>query len=321
MSPARGDGGREGEGLRERLAYAAYATGWALVRRLPERAAYRAFQVGADLVWRRRGPGVRQLEANLRRAVPGADEAELRALSRAGMRSYLRYWCDVFRLPDWDHERTVGSVRTEDEHRLRDAYAAGRGVVVALPHTGNWDHAGAWAGRTGLAVTTVAERLRPERLFERFVAFRRAIGIEVLPLTGGGDVSGLLADRLRAGAVVPLLADRDLRASGIPVTLLGEPTRFPPGPALLALRTGAVLLPVVPWFEGRTLVLTFAPPVQPPPPGPLRGRVAAATQQVADAFSEGIRAHPQDWHMLQPLWDADRPAPVGERGPRAGERG
>ena len=229
------------------------------------------------------------------------------------MRSYLRYWCDVFRLPVWDRDRVVSTVRVEGEHYLRASVGDGRpGLVAALMHMGNWDHAGAWAALTGAPVVTVAERLRPERLFARFVAYRTALGMEILPLTGGEDLLTALSQRLRAGRLVPLLADRDLRASGIEVDLLGEPTRMPPGPALLALRTGAPLHPVSIWHEdvgGATpqLVIRFHAPVAAPSQGRTREKVAAMTQQVADVFGGAIQAHPEHWHMLQPLWLADLP--------------
>lgn len=297
--------------MRERLTYGLYAGAWGLVRRLPERVAYRLFDAVADLVWRsRRGPVLR-LEANLRRARPDASSEQLRALSRAGLRSYLRYWCDAFRLPDWSRDRVVGSVRVENEHYLRDALGAGRGVLAALMHMGNWDHAGAWASLTGAPVVTVAERLRPERLYTRFLAYREGLGMEILPLTGGdGDLLDTLSRRLRAGRLVPLLADRDLRASGIPVELLGEPTRMPPGPAMLALRTGAALHPVSIWYEpegsGRhRLVIRFHDEVVAPASGRTREKVTAMTQEVAAVFGTAITAHPEDWHMLQPLWLRD----------------
>jgi len=313
--------------VRERLTYGLYAGAWGLVRRLPEPVAYRMFDLVADLLWRRRGGAVVRLEANLARARPGDSDAALRSLSRSGLRSYLRYWCDAFRLPDWDRERVVGTVRVEGEHHLRaNTGAGGRGVVGALMHMGNWDHAGAWATLTGVEVATVAERLRPERLFERFVAYREGLGMEILPLTGGGgDLLDTLAARLRAGWLVPLLADRDLRASGIEVDLLGEATRLPPGPAMLALRTGAALHPVSIWHEDvglarPRLVIRFHDEVAAPPAGRTREKVTTMTQQVADVFGGAIRAHPQDWHMLQPLWLADlAPRAAREPGePRAG---
>ncbi|HET9944712.1 MAG TPA: phosphatidylinositol mannoside acyltransferase [Actinomycetes bacterium] len=305
--------------LLEGLTYRLYATGWWLVRRMPERAAYRLFRGVADLMARRDGPPAQRLRANLRRARPDATEAELAALTRDGLRTYLRYWCDAFRLPDWPADRVVSRVRVEGEDHLRASTGeGGRGVVAALMHMGNWDHAGAWATLTGVPVVTVAERLRPERLYERFLAYRQGLGMEILPLTGGeGDLLDTLSTRLRAGRLVPLLADRDLRASGIPVDLLGEPTRMPPGPALLALRTGAALHPVSIWHEpvpgavGDRLVIRFHDPVGAPETGTTREKVTRMTQEVADVFGDAIRAHPEHWHMLQPLWLADladRPA-------------
>jgi phosphatidylinositol dimannoside acyltransferase len=298
--------------VREALTYRLYAAAWAIVRRLPERTAYRVFDVVADLAWRRHGRSVRQLEANLARAVPTADEAGLRDLSRAGMRTYLRYWCDVFRLPDWDADRVVSTVRVVGEEHLRASAGEGRrGLVAALAHMGNWDHAGAWATVTGVPVVTVAERLRPERLYARFLAYREGLGMEILPLTGGErDVLDVLSARLRAGRLVPLLADRDLRASGVEVELLGSRTTLPPGPAMLALRTGAALHPVSLWHEPGSqavprLVIRFHDEVAPPAAGTTRERVTAMTQQVADAFGTAIAEHPSDWHMLQPLWPAD----------------
>jgi phosphatidylinositol dimannoside acyltransferase len=297
--------------VRERLTYRLYAVAWGVVRRLPERVAYQLFDLIADLVWRsRRGP-VPRLEANLRRARPGTSYDELRTLSRAGLRSYLRYWCDAFRLPDWSRDRVVASVRVENEQYLRDTLGGGRGMVAALMHMGNWDHAGAWASVTGAPVVTVAERLRPERLYARFLAYREGLGMEILPLTGGeGDLLDTLSRRLREGRLVPLLADRDLRASGILVELLGEPTRMPPGPAMLALRTGAALHPVSIWYEPagsrrHRLVIRFHDEVLAPADGRTREKVTAMTQEVASVFGAAITAHPEDWHMLQPLWLGD----------------
>ena len=134
--------------------------------------------------------------------------------------------------------------------------------------------------------------------------------MEILPLTGGENLLGELTQALRAGRFVPLLADRDLRATGVEVDLLGEPTRMPPGPAMLALRTGAALLPVSIWYEagrGRGIVIRFHDEVVAPPTGRTRDKVAAMTQEVADTFGAAIRAHPEDWHMLQPLWLGDLP--------------
>jgi KDO2-lipid IV(A) lauroyltransferase len=304
------------------LTYALYAAAWTLVRRLPERVAYAVFEGIADVAVRRDALPVRRLRANLAQACPDLASSELHRLTREGMRSYLRYWCDAFRMPDWSRGRIVGTVRVEGEQHLRDNVGAGRpGVVAALMHMGNWDHAGAWAALTGAPVVTVAEVLEPQRLFERFVAYRTALGIEVLPLHGkGSDLLGTLAARLREGRLVPLLADRDLRSSGITVSFLGSPASLPPGPAILALQTGAPLHPVSIWHEDgppggpRTLVIRFHDAVRVASSGTTREKVAAMTQAVADVFGESIRAHPSDWHMLQRVWTTPHQPPPGGGG-------
>ncbi|MEI8406391.1 MULTISPECIES: phosphatidylinositol mannoside acyltransferase [unclassified Kribbella] len=282
------------DGLRQRVVDLAFALAWTLVRRLPEKTVTWIFHQAADQVVRRNGRGVRRLRGNLAVVSPDAD---LDALTRDGMRSYLRYWQEAFRLPEWSDDEIVGRVRTVNEKLLRDAYAAGRGVICALPHLANYDHAGAWAGRTGMPVSTVAERLRPESLFDRFIAYRKKLGMEVLPLTGSDqDVTGVLAERLLAGGFVCLVADRDLSERGVPVTFFGRPSRMPAGPAALSLRTGAPLIPATLHYDGPHLVITFHDAIDPD------GGTAAMTQRCADAFAKGIAAHPEDWHMLQRIF-------------------
>ena len=212
--------------VQDRLTDTAYALGWKIVCRMPEPAARRAFLAAGDLAWRRQGPRVAMLEANLRRVLgPQASGKELRALSRAAMESYSRYWLEVFRLPVIGRDQIMAGMHvSEDEDRLLGALAAGRGVVVALPHMGNYEQAGAWIiNRAAGTLTTVAERLKPESLFQRFLAFREGLGFEVLPATGGDSRFGVLAQRLRAGGLVCLVSDRDVTGRGIEVDFFGEP--------------------------------------------------------------------------------------------------
>jgi KDO2-lipid IV(A) lauroyltransferase len=283
---------------------AAYAAGWSVVRGMPERLARAQFDAVADAVWLRSGSSVDRLRSNLRRVQPGLDDHQLRLLTRAALRSYLRYWCEVFRLPRMSVDDLVARMYVVDEMRLRDAVAAGNGVILALPHMGNWDHAGAWLTGTGVPFTTVAERLEPESLFARFVAFRESLGMEVLPLTGGERPPyDLLADRLRAGGVLCLLADRDLTATGVDVDFFGSPARMPAGPAALAHDTGAALLPVTLWYpDRRRWHGRIHPQVTVPATGDRAAKIRAMTQQTADAFAEAIAEHPADWHMLQRVW-------------------
>ena len=286
----------------------AYALGWALACRVPESWARSAFLLAGDIAWRRQGRGVERLEANLRRVIgPQASGKELRALSRAGMRSYARYWMEVFRLPVISREQILaGTISNGGEEAAFAQMAAGRGVVFALPHMGNWEVAGAWIiARGGRRFTTVAERLKPESVFLRFLAFRESLGFEVLPATGGNSRFGVLAQRLRAGGMVCLPADRDVTGGGIEVEFFGQKARMMGGPAALAVQTGAALLPAVLWFEGRGWGVDIYPEIPVPAEGSRRDKIAAMTQQMARNFEAGIAAHPEDWHMLQRVFAAD----------------
>ncbi len=301
--------------LAERAAGVGYAAGWRVVRGLPAPLAHAGFRLGADLAARRAGQGARRLRANLARVVPDATPDALDDLVRAGLRSYARYWCEAFRLPAMDpadlHRRMDPLVTGAEP--VFQALREGRGVIFALPHSGNWDVAGVWMveslRRLGLepVLTTVAERLRPESLFRRFVRYRESLGFEVIAAQDGTAAYRALSRRLRAGGVVCLVSDRDLTASGVEVSFFGEPARLPAGPARLAALTGAVLIPAYPRFTPDGWSLPMAAPVL----VPARADVPAGTQALADALAGLIASAPADWHMLQPLWTADRiPEPV-----------
>jgi KDO2-lipid IV(A) lauroyltransferase len=273
-----------------------YLSGWRLVRLLPERQAQALFRAIADQIHRRGGRSVDRLRANLRVVRPELSEAELDALTHEAVRSYLRYWCESFRLPAWPVEDVVRRTRTVDEHHLRDALARGGGAVVPLPHMANWDWAGAWACAELSPLCTVAERLRPERLYDEFVAYRRTLGMEILPLTGGDATFPKLEEWVRGGGLVCLLADRDLSRTSVEVRLCGQAARMPRGPAVLARRTGAPLVPATLHYAGEEMTITFHPPV---PHAAGDEGIVAMMQEVADAFTAGISEHPQDWHMMQ----------------------
>jgi lauroyl/myristoyl acyltransferase len=292
--------------VKDRLTDALYGAAWSSVRKLPEPVAVRLGRTIADAVWKRRGKGVLRLEANYARVVPDASPERLSELSKAGMRSYLRYWMESFRLPSWSKERIKEGFDGTDLHHLTDGLASGKGVILALPHLGNWDLAGAWVTtKLQTPFTTVAERLKPETLYDRFVAYREGLGMEVLPHEGG-SAFGTLARRLRAGGLVCLVADRDLSASGVEVKFFGETARMPAGPAILAQQTGALLLPVTLWFDESPIMKgRVHAPIDVPETGTRTEKTSVMTQALADAFATGIADHPEDWHMLQRLWLAD----------------
>ncbi|CAM3513486.1 phosphatidylinositol mannoside acyltransferase [Mycolicibacterium frederiksbergense] len=278
-----------------------YATGWRMVRAMPEFAARNMFDAGA--LYAARGGGPEQLRKNLGRVL-GVPAAQVPgSLVRASLASYGRYWREAFRLPSMNHRDVAAQVqeRIEGQRHVEDALAAGRGVVFALPHSGNWDIAGVWLTNTYGQFATVAERLKPESLYNRFVAYRESLGFEVLPLTGGArPPAEILADRLNDNGLVCLMSDRDLTRSGVPVDFFGEQTRLPSGPAKLACETGAALLPAHTWFEGDGWGLRLHPPLD-----TSSGDIGVITQALADHFAAGIAEYPADWHMLQPQWLAD----------------
>jgi lauroyl/myristoyl acyltransferase len=313
-------------GLREQIAGAGIAVGWGVLSNVPAAIAGRCFQTAADAATRRGGPAVRQLRMNLRRVADQAGtERELDALVAEAMRSYARYWLETFRLPKMDRAAVAARVdrQTFGTEHLDAAVQAGRGFILALPHVGNYDVAGLWLiNRYHRPFTTVAERLKPAWLFDRFVAYRQSIGMEVLALTGGEQPpTAVLTERLKVGGGVCLVADRDLSRHGVEVDFFGERARMPAGPTLLAATTGAALLPVGLWFTpdggwGQRIMAPIEPSGD-----RLRDRVHTGTQQLADAFAHLISEHPSDWHMVQRLWLADLPAsPFPANAPRPPSR-
>jgi len=189
--------------VKDNLAAYAYFAGWRIVRWLPERTAYHLAYAVADFLTKRNGKNVARLRSNLSRTQPDITSLDLDLLLIDAMRSYMRYWCDTFRFPDWSSERVRETVSVTNEHLLLDAIKAKTGVIVALPHAGNWDHAGAYFCAKGINLVTVAEHLKPEKLFLKFLSYRQAMGMEVLPLDG--RVLGTLAQRLRGGHLLPSL--------------------------------------------------------------------------------------------------------------------
>ena len=252
----------------------------------------------------------------------GTDEVdgkELRTLSRAALLSYARYWLEVFRLSVTPTERLVAGMRFQgpNEATLFANLKAGRGVIIALPHMGNFEQAGAWVIARGAGkFTTVAERLRPESVYESFLRFRRSLGFEVLPLTGGGSPFGTLAQRLRGGGLVCLVSDRDLKESGVEVEMFGQKARIS-AVAALAVHTGAALMPTATWFDGEDWGARIYDEIPVPDTGTRAEKIAAMSQALADRFTEAIAEHPQDWHMLQKVFTADLDPAPGAAAPGA----
>ncbi|CAB4370390.1 MAG: phosphatidylinositol mannoside acyltransferase [Actinobacteria bacterium] len=285
--------------MKEGLVGWAYIFAWKIFRKLPETFAYSLFDRGARFLVKRNPKSVARLRSNLMRVKPEATESQMQALLEDAMSSYMRYWCDTFRFPNWDKERINSTVTVTRENLLLDGIASARGVIVSLPHAGNWDHAGAYFCLKGIHLVTVAERLKPERLFLEFLRYRQKMGMEVLALDSRSIAK--LAQRLREGHLVALVSDRDLSKSGVDVSFFEHPARMPAGPAVLAIKTGAILLTAFVNYTERGIHITFDE-IKVPSEGTQDEKVSFLVQKSADNFARGIIEFPQDWHMLQRIW-------------------
>ena len=273
---------------------------------MPSRWAYFLFGRAAKIVWRKETKSIKQLELNLSRVLKcSPDDPRIRPLSLQAMQSYMRYYCETFMLPRWSDEQLLGKVRTENSEQVTIALQSG-GAILTLPHMGNWDWAGAWAARHFGSLCTVAERLRPEGVFQKFLKARESRGITLMPLTGDGGTYEFLREHVNQGRLVALLGDRDVAKSGMGVELFGFRTPLPIGAALLALDTGRPLFTCAPWYDGDELVISFDSEIifdRTPVQGRDRlKRAQEVTKLVAANFEQHIRSHPENWHQLQPVW-------------------
>ena len=281
------------------LVAAAYFSGWKLVRTLPEKSAYSLFEKIGEITLRRNGSRMQRLRGNLQRVCPEKDSAAMDELMAEAVSSYMRYWCDTFRSPDWSKERIFSSVTVTREELLTGPMRDGRGVVVTLPHSGNWDHAGSYFCAMGFPLVTVAEKLKPEALFNKFLEYRQNMGMEVL--STDSKSMGTLMQRAREGALIALVADRDLSRSGVDVNFFGYPARMPAGGALLAIRTAIPLVTAHVSYTKSGIDIEFNS-VAIPSDGTESERVSVVVQRCADQFATGIAKKPADWHMLQRIW-------------------
>ncbi len=243
---------------------------------------------------------------HMRRINPSIGRSALRLATQAAFDSYARYYVESFRLPTLPARTVARGFTAEGYQHVLDGLAEGNGVILALPHLGGWEWAGRWMTDQGHRLTVVVEPLDPPVLFEWFAELRARLGMTVVPL--GPAAAPALLKALRNNEVVCLLCDRDLERTGVEVEFFGERTTLPGGPATLALRTGAPILPTgvyhTPNYQGHHGL------VRPPVPahrlgGGLRADVARVTQLLAHELEFLIRRAPEQWHMFQPNWPSD----------------
>ena len=280
--------------------YLLYLFAWKLIGLLPEKSAYKLSKVISDRIYRKNGKGVKRLRGNYQRVMPKISEREIEDLTKDGMRSYLRYWFDTFRLNKWSKSRIIETTFVVRENLLRDPIATKQGCIIALPHAGNWDHAAAYFCSTGITLTAVVEKLKPEAIFKKFLAYRQSIGIEAI--SHKEKTMPILMERLNQGKLIALVADRDMSRNGIEVNFLGGIAKMPAGPAILALKTGSPLVTAYIRYLEKGIEITFDETIKLPVAGSEEEQIKIITQSMADNFAKRIKDSPVDWHMLQRIW-------------------
>ena len=280
--------------------YLLYLFAWKVIGILPEKNAYKLANLVSDRIFRKNGKGVKRLRSNYKRVTPNISSSQLETLTRDGMRSYLRYWFDTFRLNKWSKSRIIETTFVVRENLLRDPIETKKGCIIALPHAGNWDHAAAYFCSTGIPITAVVEKLKPEAIFKKFLAYRESIGIEAI--SHKEKTIPILMERLNQGKLVALVADRDMSRNGIEVNFLGGIAKMPAGPAILAIKTGSPLVTAYIRYLDKGIEITFDETIKLPVTGSEEEQIKIVTQSMADNFAKRIKDSPVDWHMLQRIW-------------------
>ena len=291
------------------VVFRTYTTLGSCIAALPEPVALGLGNLVGDVLYRVRHDHRAMVKANLTRVLgaEGSDAQVLDRWARRSFRAYARYWVEGARLPGTSSDEVVQRTFVDGLHHLHEGSATGRGTILALPHIGSWEYGGAFLATQDLPMTAVAERIEPPALFDYFVEQRAAMGLTIVPLDQKSG--GALLSTLRAGGLVGLLCDRDIEGTGIEVEFFGERTTMPAGPATLALRTGATLCTGAVYSgPGRDHRAIVEAPLDTARTGPLRKDVARLTQEIATRLEGLIRRAPEQWHVFQPLWLADRPA-------------
>ncbi len=280
--------------------YLLYLFAWKLIAVLPEKSAYKLADYVSDRIYKKNGKGIKRLRGNYGRVMPEYSSQKLEELTKLGMRSYLRYWFDTFRLSKWSKNRIISTTQVIRENLLRDPIQSKQGCIVALPHAGNWDHAAAYFCSTGITLTAVVEKLKPEAIFKKFLAYRQSIGIEAI--SHKEKPIPILTQRLQAGKLIALVADRDMSRNGIEVNFFGKTSKMPSGPAILAIKTGAPLITAYVRYTPGGIEIIFDETLKPTNSGSEEEQIKIITQSMADNFAKRIKENPVDWHMLQRIW-------------------
>jgi KDO2-lipid IV(A) lauroyltransferase len=285
---------------------------------LPRRLAYRLGVTLGFLAFRLWRTKREALLANLRHVLPNASDAELRAVAQRNLVNSVKAWIDFFQVPHLPRRRLEQLLATQGEDQLEQALRLGRGVLVVSVHLGSWEIAAAsWASAHG-PVGLLAEQIQPRAVYERFVRIRSSMGIRVIPLarTAVREMLRLLSEN----RAVCVAMDRDILRTGEPFRFFDATTSIPTGAVEIALKTGAPILPAFCLRQPDDTYLAVGEPFFViDSTGDRRRDVHAGVERLLRIFERHIRAHPDQWHVLEPLWPAT-PRPLSsELTPAPGE--
>lgn len=287
--------------VNQEAAFLGFSAAWASLRHVPEKHAKKFFEKAADRSYRKNGPAVRQYRKNLSRVV---DPDVLESTVFEGMRSYARYWCEVFQMDSWSRSRIL-DIDVNNLNFVDEVRSGGKAPVCVATHSGNYDQSAAYVALKYGKLSSVAEKLKPYKLFDKFTRQREQYGMEILP-TGQRDVIDVLSRRVLENTIVAFTSERDLSGRGVEVSFFGEVTKMPAGPALISWNTKTSIIPVSFYYKSSLKPgCDLFEPIEPRFGLDKDDFVRETTQLWASGVERAVREHPKDWHMLQKLWLSD----------------
>lgn len=297
--------------MKDNFAYWGYNLAWTLLKFLPEKLGRKLFSQLADRIYQANKRSVQQLRANLKQ-VTKLSGTDLEDLVKLGVNSYFKYWYEAFVLTTWSKKKITQFYTMSNKAELERIISQYPRVVIALPHMGNWDAAAYWFTTSFRPLTTVAEKLSPVKLYEKFVKFRTRLGVEVLPLERNSDLFHQLLARLKSQRIIALLSDRDISRTGIKVNFFNAEAAMPAGPAALAYAGDAIVVTIKIYNSPTGKILSEIRDVLAIDKNLTRElAIEDLTQRMAKSFEAMITEHPQDWHLMQRLWPEVKPIAVG----------
>jgi len=291
------------------LKYYAFRLAGALVPLIPQRLGYTLAGLLAWVISILPLPVNRVLRANLRQVLgPEPDAREVRRLARAALRNSVVNYYELFLLPSLSLEKINQRVSIQGMEHGRQALAARKGLIITMPHFGNFNLASQLINYYQVPVTMVAEDLEPPEFYDYVTSLRASHGIKAVPVS---QSLRPIVRALRANEAVGLAADRDVTGGGEWLPFFGALARIPVGHVKLALRTGApILLCFVVRESDRHSRVYVEEPLFLTPSGDFERDVREGARRIVTLMERYIRAYPDQWLAFQPVWDGTAPPTV-----------